>query len=307
MATRDSSWQGASGVGRMATRDPQVPNGSRIVGWKDIAKHLGVSQRTAVRWTEAYHLPVSRIPRGDRPIVFSTVEELDSWWASPAAASLRGEEPPVERKVAADAGTPHEKARSGEAPWRGSLRRRWIKTVVLALALPVAALAGGYATGFRWPSVNDRTLVWRARDGAHGEALSVRRIRLTLTIAGKPTSVVVAEGEMARLETPTTRLGFQGRVTNAALKVFFFRLGKAGSRESATFVESRNLAAGSLERIPFDGPPVQFSWEVLDRAGAASREPPKEPCCMVCNGLAVCGELVAGDCGKCDANTGPHH
>jgi hypothetical protein len=297
----------------MAPRDGQVPNGSRIIGWKDIAKHLGVSQRTAVRWTEAYHLPVSRIPRGDRPIVFSTVEELDNWWASPAAASLRGDKAPAEGQVAADAGgvvaepTSQEKARSGEAPWRVSLRRRWIRALVLGLALPLTALAGGYATGFRWPSVNDRTLAWRTRDGAHGEALSTQRVRLVLTVDGKTTSVVVAEGEMARVETPTSRVGLQSRVTKGALKVFVFRLGRAGSRESATFLGSRNLAADGVERLPLDGLSVQLSWRPLDNAGYTARETPKEPCCMVCNGVAVCGELVAGECGRCDASTGPRH
>lgn len=295
-----------------ATGQQRVSNGSRLVGWKAIAAHLGVSQRTAVRWAETYDLPISRVPRGERPVVFSTAEELDNWWLSAAAASIRGERgPEAESESTASRvdgvldASPAEKADGGGPPSRPLLwSPRWIKAAAFGLGLPLAVLVAGYAGGRHWSSLSDRTLAWRTRAGAHGQALSTQRVRLTLTIDEKPTSVVVSEGEMARLETPTSRLGLQSRVAGGALKVFFFRLGRAGSRESATFVESRSVAAGSVERVSLDGSSVQLSWDVVQGLGSAAREPPKEPCCMVCNGVAVCGELVSGECGRCDASAG---
>jgi hypothetical protein len=289
------------------TNDQQIPNGSRLVGWKAIAGHLGVSQRTAVRWAETYHLPVSRVPRGDRPIVFSTVDELDEWWRSPAAAPIRGEAPSAQElagdsvDVGVEPSRPEKKDSIETIPKLPFWQRRGIGSLALGFGLLLIVLAGWYASGFRWSSASDRTLAGRTRDGAHGEALSARRIRLTLAVGEQATSVVVAEGEMARIETATTGLGLQGRLTNGGLKVFYFRLGRIGSRESATYVESHDLAAGGVDRLPLDELSVRLSWQALEGAAGLSQEPAKEPCCMVCNGVAVCGEIVSGQCGRCDA------
>ena len=294
-----------------ATGERQVPTDSRLVGWKAIAAHLGVSQRTAIRWAETYHLPVTRIPRGDRPIVLSTADELDSWWRSPAATLVRREERPAQEvpgesvEAALDASSVEHRDTSDTALRAATWRRRWVRALALSLSLGFTVLAGCYAMGVLWSPISDQTLARRTRDGAHGEAISRRRLRLTLTIAGKPSAVVVSEGEMARLETPASRLGLQGRVTNESLRLFLFRLAKAGSGESATFMEARNLVAGGVDHVKVDGRPVQLSWEVLDGAGNADREAPKEPCCMICNGVALCGERVAGECGKCDAGAEP--
>ncbi len=49
--------------------------------WKQIAAHLGVSVRTAQRWSEAENLPARRHRDGARGSVFVYKSELDSWLA----------------------------------------------------------------------------------------------------------------------------------------------------------------------------------------------------------------------------------
>lgn len=47
-----------------------------IRGWKGIARHLGVSVRTARRWADELGLPVVR---GAGVMVFAKAQEVDDW------------------------------------------------------------------------------------------------------------------------------------------------------------------------------------------------------------------------------------
>lgn len=51
----------------------------RIMGWKRIAAHLGVSERTARRWETNEGLPVHRQQHEARSTPFAYAEEIDSW------------------------------------------------------------------------------------------------------------------------------------------------------------------------------------------------------------------------------------
>ncbi len=53
--------------------------GARLNSWKEIAAYLGREVRTVQRWAQARHLPVHRLPGGDRPRVFAVKAELDGW------------------------------------------------------------------------------------------------------------------------------------------------------------------------------------------------------------------------------------
>lgn len=57
---------------------------ARLSGWKEIARHLGVSVRTAQLWEDTRGLPVRRLP-GVRGGVYALTEELDAWAAGRAA------------------------------------------------------------------------------------------------------------------------------------------------------------------------------------------------------------------------------
>ncbi len=53
--------------------------GERLDSWKDIAAYLGRDLRTVQRWESERHLPVHRLPGGDKPRVYALPFELDAW------------------------------------------------------------------------------------------------------------------------------------------------------------------------------------------------------------------------------------
>ncbi len=53
--------------------------GERLDSWKEIATYLGRDVRTAQRWEGERHLPVRRLPGGDKPRVYALKSELDAW------------------------------------------------------------------------------------------------------------------------------------------------------------------------------------------------------------------------------------
>lgn len=55
-----------------------MPTSEQLSSWKEIARHLGVTVRTAQKWERERGLPVHRLP-GQRSIVSASVLEVDSW------------------------------------------------------------------------------------------------------------------------------------------------------------------------------------------------------------------------------------
>ncbi|HLK33752.1 MAG TPA: hypothetical protein VKT29_11720 [Terriglobales bacterium] len=53
--------------------------GGTLRSWKEIARHLGASVRTAQRWEREFHLPVRRLEARHGATVFAYPAELDSW------------------------------------------------------------------------------------------------------------------------------------------------------------------------------------------------------------------------------------
>jgi len=92
--------------------DPQLhgTDSIRLDSWKEIASFLHRDARTVRRWERERHLPVHRVPGGERSGVFAYVGEIERWLhaAEPTpAASLAGQTggvvPP---KVSSAAATP---------------------------------------------------------------------------------------------------------------------------------------------------------------------------------------------------------
>jgi len=70
----------------------QMRDSDRLVGWKEIAAYLKVSERTARRW-EASGLPVKRPNPEQRGTVFASPQELDEWVGRGAARELNAPRP----------------------------------------------------------------------------------------------------------------------------------------------------------------------------------------------------------------------
>lgn len=60
----------------------------QLRGWKEIAGHLRVSERSAKRWEQSRGLPVRRMAGSSRDVVFAFPEELDSWLRNHEAAAV---------------------------------------------------------------------------------------------------------------------------------------------------------------------------------------------------------------------------
>jgi hypothetical protein len=56
-----------------------MERGTRLDGWKEIAGHLGVTEKTARRWELKESLPVYRHQHEERGSVFAYLPELDQW------------------------------------------------------------------------------------------------------------------------------------------------------------------------------------------------------------------------------------
>ena len=60
----------------------------QLRGWKEIASHLRVSERSAKRWEQSRGLPVRRMAGSSRDAVFAFTEDLDSWLLNHEAAAV---------------------------------------------------------------------------------------------------------------------------------------------------------------------------------------------------------------------------
>jgi hypothetical protein len=296
----------------MVDTGPGDHGADRLVGWKAIAGYLKVSQRTAIRWADSYGLPVSRVPRGDRPVVYANPADLEAWWQSEAAGAVRGDVPGKEEHGR------HEIPRSQmgdfeavETPDRaeGSVRHPW--SVFRSVSSLKVLVLLGCALAVAWWGA-----VWRASvvhgggaanaspglvQRSDGNAASPALVEMRVTPVGQAGfTITVAEGEMARLETPNLHLGLQGKMAGRELKVFLSRLAPVGTGESVDFLESRVLPPGdAVERVRVAGTELDLMWPGDIPAAVAAARVARSQCCMVCNGVTACGRNVSAPCGGC--------
>lgn len=296
----------------MGDPEPGAQGADRLVGWKAIAGYLKVSQRTAIRWADSYELPVSRVPRGDRPVVYANPSDLEAWWQSEAARAVRGEAPGKEepgrhenpRSQMGDlqaVEAPDRAERSVRHPWSALLTGSKLKILVVLGA--VVVLAGGVAV---WHAIaDDARAAGSSSSGlarqAYGKAESPALVEMRVTPVGQAGfTITVAEGEMARLDTPNLHLGLQGKMAGRQLKVFLSRLGPVGNGESIDFLESRLLQPGNaVERVRVAGTELDLMWPGEIPAAVTAARVARSQCCMVCDGLTACGRDVSAPCGGC--------
>ena len=106
-----------------------MPNSTpQLRGWKEIAAHLGVSERTAKRWEGTHGLPVHRLPGRSRDTVVASGDELCAWRQGDGASLAE----PVEqgdahsRQLSPDTGT--------AAPAQATVPRRAFGAGLIVLA-----------------------------------------------------------------------------------------------------------------------------------------------------------------------------
>lgn len=138
-------------------------NGNRrLDSWKEIAAHLGRTERTAIRW-EKKGLPVHRVPGGKRQAVFAYTDEIDAWLISQdgksAVSTSTVEWASPEKRAAEVPATPTVATESTKSPARVSFYKRWglitiaacgLALVVVARILPVHSHTAASVRPFRF-------------------------------------------------------------------------------------------------------------------------------------------------------------
>jgi hypothetical protein len=157
-----------------------VPTKRQMWGWKEIASHLDVSERTAKRWEATRQLPVHRAPGQARDAVFARIDELDAWLAvTTSGPKTNGGEV---RDVSGNLAT--------VPRW---LSRRTLVRAVAALSflLPLLSLAAWHAT----------TPTATTSNGSR--SLQVAALRVS-TAARWTAEVRIPVGECGRLQLPAS-------------------------------------------------------------------------------------------------------
>ena len=115
----------------------KVDAAPRLVGWKEIAAHLGKTDRTVKRWRKSRGLPIHRVPGVTKTSVYAYPAELDFWLESVSAA-----EPDLEESFA-PAGVPAPAIGPQPAnPHAGTSHAAWNSSWKWTMALGVLVLAG---------------------------------------------------------------------------------------------------------------------------------------------------------------------
>ena len=128
----------------------KVDAAPRLVGWKEIAAHLGKTDRTVKRWGKSRGLPIHRVPGIAKTSVYAYPAELNQWLESTRAFEADSE-PDIEEKpeiadsravaVAAARAPADGSAEAYHGPW--SPKRKWATAlaafVVFAVGLDATA------------------------------------------------------------------------------------------------------------------------------------------------------------------------
>ena len=173
------------------------PTEGQIRGWKEIASHLDVSERTAKRWETTRGLPVPSVHGASRDAVFARHEEIQAWLAEAASgdATTGSQQDASTSEVAS-----FEPGAAAPASSRARVRR-------FAFALAAAgALAALSATAW-YVSRREGAGPGTGAGAAHTQpAVSASGrpalVLLELTVGGSVSRLGVRDGGCARVETP---------------------------------------------------------------------------------------------------------
>jgi hypothetical protein len=309
--------------GPMAQTEETNPNGKqdRLVGWKAIAEHLGVSPSTAMRWADHFAMPVSRVPGSSRSVVTAMRHTLDAWQRpdSASANSTDADEnlfsAAQEAGVEFGAGEDQESLARAHTALDTSPSRRWVPLtaavmLAIAAALGVGWLLGEHSAG-RAPMLpqpgtvtQPPTLPWQITRGGFAIDVTGGRPLLLLAVSsagGGSFTISVSSGNLVRVETVAKRVAFtpnlEGERVSLALQQLRLFAGGEGIRE----VGLRSLARGKTERVVVDGESLDVTWLGVQPREATPGGPakPVQPCCLSCGTMTVCSDAVSAVCGRC--------
>jgi len=95
-------------------RSPVDPAEDRLDSWKEIAAYTRRGIRTVQRWERDSALPVHRLNRDRRSVVFAFRSEINEWWAAQSNAAREDE---ISATPSHSAGAKSPVANSGTHRW----------------------------------------------------------------------------------------------------------------------------------------------------------------------------------------------
>lgn len=131
----------------------------KLESWKEIASHIGKTERTAKRWERQRGLPVHRVPGGGRQVVFAYADELDTWLHSNNATSAENDSA---YEITTAASQPDCSQTAAERPIPPTIRAytRWLIGIGLCAALVTVAAAVGRLRPPELVATNPNRLTW---------------------------------------------------------------------------------------------------------------------------------------------------
>jgi excisionase family DNA binding protein len=117
----------------------------RLDSWKEIAAYLGRKVRTVQRWANTRHLPVHRIPGGERPRVFALKAEIDAWLEASGRDPQSHDQP-----AGTPASGPAFDADPSQPPQASATTSPARRTRIARLAVSLAVLVAGAVALGRW-------------------------------------------------------------------------------------------------------------------------------------------------------------
>lgn len=126
---------------------PVDPVEDRLDSWKEIAAYVKRGVRTVQRWERDSGLPIHRLNRDKRSVVFAFRSEIDGWWSSQGSGAAEDELPSA----------PAVSGNSGVLETKPGAHRWFIASPPLLWTLVFLLAAGiwAYHTAIRTPRLPD--------------------------------------------------------------------------------------------------------------------------------------------------------
>jgi len=127
----------------------RVVTARKLESWKEIASHIGRTERTAKRWEQLRGLPVHRVPGGGRQVVFAYALELDAWLLSDSTTIAEDDD--STREISTAVALPHASEAAAEQPVSPAVLTRKDLWWPIGIGLAVALVAVATAVAMRQP------------------------------------------------------------------------------------------------------------------------------------------------------------
>jgi hypothetical protein len=263
-------------------------------GWKEIASHLGTSERTAQRWEHVYQLPVRRAGQTRGASGFALRGDLDRWRLSPEGVRASSEN--------GDAAPTTDAREESAAPSRTRFRVALVAAIIGVAVLCVLVFA--WAILSQTPaSVRSFAPPAPAREGFAVPASSAVFVLQVTTPQDTPFVFRVIDGGMATLEVRGVRkIGLVPAKSGARATLAVYDMKAQRGGESLKELKTSSLPLRTPVHVELPGTTMDIEWlEMAQFSVVPARgvDAPPLRCCIICGPIVACAVQVTASCGSC--------